>query len=142
MSTITFRNATAKLSFELVTETCCSCGGVFAMPEDFARRRHEDGKSFYCPAGHEQYYTKSTATMLMQANQELKKAKERIASEQAWSAKMQEDLHAERKQHASTKGQLTKTRKRVQAGVCIYCHRHFEALERHMASKHGEASHD
>ena len=42
------------ISFE--TETCCICGIIFQVPEDFAEDRQADGKDFYCPNGHDQHY--------------------------------------------------------------------------------------
>lgn len=47
-----------------------------------------------------------------------------------------DQLEAERRAHAATKGQLTKTRKRVAGGVCPCCNRSFVNLGRHMAGQH------
>lgn len=41
-----------KANIGLAIEHCCECGIC-----DFKSRRLEDGKNFYCPAGHRQYYT-------------------------------------------------------------------------------------
>lgn len=119
----------------LVTEACCECGVVFAMSEEFKREcmRRTEGKSFFCPAGHAQYYAgKSDA-------QKLKEAEERLASEKAWSQRITQDLHAERKSHSATKGQLTKTRNRANAGVCLDCHRTFVDVQKHRRDKHGDS---
>jgi hypothetical protein len=118
---------------KLVTETCCNCGVVFAMAEEFKQEclRETDGKSFYCPAGHAQHYVgKSDA-------QKLREAEERLASEKAWSQRITNDLNAERKSHASTKGQLTRNRNRANAGVCLDCHRTFVDVQKHRRDKHG-----
>lgn len=36
---------------------CCSCGTYFTMQNDLENLRRRDGKSFYCPNGHKQYWT-------------------------------------------------------------------------------------
>lgn len=139
MATITMRNPTEQVTINLVTEDCCHCGVTFAMPVSFNKQRREDGDWFFCPAGHKQHYTETEAEIERKKREQ---AERRLASEQEWSRRMQNDLAAERKSHATTKGQLTKTRKRVQGGVCPIdgCHRHFVNLERHMATKHPEAA--
>jgi hypothetical protein len=38
------------------SETCCECGIIFQIPEDFSEDRQADGKTFYCPNGHGQNY--------------------------------------------------------------------------------------
>lgn len=48
----------------------------------------------------------------------------------------QRRLESERRAHAATKGQLTKTKKRIANGVCPCCNRSFANLERHMAGQH------
>lgn len=42
------------VNFESVT--CCECGIIFQVPEEFAENRQEDGRTFYCPNGHAQNY--------------------------------------------------------------------------------------
>ena len=44
-------------NFEPVT--CCNCGIVFQVPEEFDENRQEDGKLFFCPNGHAQSYEDS-----------------------------------------------------------------------------------
>ncbi len=46
----------------LVVETCCNCGINFGITRDFYGKRREDHKSFYCPAGHSQYYSGKSET--------------------------------------------------------------------------------
>lgn len=44
----------------------------------------------------------------------------------------------ERLSHSATRGQLTKARKRADAGVCQHCHRTFANVARHVAGHHPE----
>lgn len=134
----TIQGYTISQAVTLVTEECCSCGAVFAMTDSFRQQCLDNpgpnGKRFYCPSGHAQWYTGET-----EAEKERKKrllVEQRLESERGWSARLSGDLEAERKSHASTKGQLTKTRKRIQGGVCPCCNRHFTNMERHMAGEH------
>jgi hypothetical protein len=115
----------------VVLETCCNCGITFGMTQGFKNMRNEDGKSFFCPNGHSQYYTKSIATKLKEANSALKNAKE----DAKW---WQEEAEAKAKALSSTKGQLTKVKNRIAKGVCPCCNRQFLDLNRHMDNQHPE----
>lgn len=49
----------------LITETCCSCGELFAMTASTRQERLDDKRLFYCPLGHSMSYTGPTkATQL------------------------------------------------------------------------------
>lgn len=133
MATTSFRNYTGSELVAMVTDDCCICGVIFAMPTSLQTERLRDGGTFYCPNGHAQHYVE---TKEQQLEQELQQAKDRLDAERGWTRKLTEDLGSEQRRHAATKGQLTKTRNRIHAGVCPDCHRHFENVERHMASKH------
>lgn len=121
------------MSFTQVTtfevETCCNCSVQFAMPTQLRDRRLRDHKDFWCPNGHSQRYIGKTEEQLQRERAE---RAERVAANRA------EDLRIERISHASTKGKLTKTRKRIANGVCPCCHRSFVNVKRHMESQHPE----
>ena len=111
------------------------CGVKYALDADFDRRRSDEGGSWRCPNGHMVMYTKSEVKRLQYLLED--------AQRQAIFARNQRDAarsakEAERRSHAATKGALTKVRKRIGKGVCPNCNRHFENVERHMASKHPE----
>lgn len=128
----TFKNFTATKAVSLVTVECFSCAVVFAMPQYLKDSRLYDGGTFYCPNGHGQVYSRRK-----DLDAELDQAKQRVESEREYRRQVEQTLHTERKSHASTKGQLTKTRNRILAGVCPDCNRHFQNVEHHMATKHG-----
>ncbi len=115
----------------------CWCGIVHAIPEDldtYQRRQSEDGirqESIYCPLGH-QYIRASKTKAQREAADRLAWAK---ASDARASA-LQDQLLAERRQHAATKGKLTKMRKRIAAGVCPCCNRSFKQVRQHMERQH------
>lgn len=108
---------------DLVTETCYSCGVLFALSEDFRRHRLRDGRNFYCPNGHQQHYIGKTP------EQQLKEAE---AREVALKDQLQAAVHeAEQARQA-----LLRDRQRFANGVCPCCNRSFENVRRHMATQH------
>lgn len=113
--------------------TCYSCVVRFAIDEELYKRRAEDGRSFWCPNGHQQHFTESEITKLKKTNANLSKrldwaeTSEQRAREQAATAK---------REKAAIKGQLTKTRKRIANGVCPCCNRSFANVQRHMGTQH------
>lgn len=112
---------------QLVVEHCCACGMAFAMSADYERRRRDDHRNFYCPAGHIQHYTGDTE------EQRQRKRADRLERQ---LANRDEDLRATRASLIATKGVLTKTKRRVANGVCPCCTRTFANLQRHMANQH------
>jgi hypothetical protein len=115
----------------LVSEECYSCGVLFGIPNSMQRRLRDTHAPFYCPNGHAQSYT---------GQSEAEKARRRAAELERRLASRDDDLRAERMAHSATKGQLTRTRKRADAGVCQHCHRSFVKLARHVAHMHPAAT--
>jgi len=80
-------------------------------------------QQFYCPNGHGQHYTgKTDAAKLAEAQEANLSLRQRLDQAEADAARKGKEL-------ASLK-------KRVNAGLCPQCHRHFANLARHVASKH------
>ncbi len=119
-----------------VTHTCAmhGCGVSFAVEDGFDSRRREDHQSFYCPNGHSMSYQGKTE--LQKAEERAERLQRQVEAREADIRTEQRRLANERKAHAATKGQLTKTKKRVANGVCPCCNRHFVNVERHMAHQH------
>jgi len=124
---------TTTVLINLVAQTCCSCGTVFGINEGQKVQLKRTGEWFYCPNGHSQRFTKTEADKL---REQLAAAERARDSARAYARSVQDQNDAERRAHAATKGQLTKTRKRVANGVCPCCNRSFADLGRHMAGKH------
>lgn len=112
---------------------CIDCSVRFAVTDFFDDRRRADKKNFYCPNGHSQAYLESESDrlrkQLAKAEGNRKAAEERVQRER-------DRVEAEKRQHAATKGQLTKTKKRISGGVCPCCNRSFVDLGRHMSGEH------
>lgn len=122
---------TSLLTF--VTVTCYKCGVEFGVPIQFRAERLADGASFFCPNGHSQAYVESETA-------KLQKQLERERSNTQWYREAYEargeKLTSERNRVNAYRGVITKTKKRIQNGVCPCCNRTFQDLARHMQSQH------
>lgn len=119
----------------LVTETCCRCGVLFAMP-DYLRKAclRDHSQEFYCPNGHGQVYTGKT-----EAQKERKRAeKERELRERAEVRvrSVLDQLESAERSNSALRGVVTRQKNRAAAGVCPCCTRSFQNLQRHMSAKH------
>lgn len=116
-----------------LTVTTCWCGTAHAVPTelyDHQLRQHNNGENvtgIYCPLGH---------TWIPAGKGEAAKLREKLAAEERRSATLTSKLDQEQASHRSTKGQLTKTKKRIANGVCPCCNRSFVQLARHMKTQH------
>ncbi len=118
--------ATKYVTLELIPTDCAGCGLTFGMPDGLQRHRRMDGKTFYCPVGHHNYYPrrKNLEARLKAAGNELEGQRRLLA--------------AEERSHSATKGHLTRTKRRANAGVCLDCQRSFANVRRHRAKMHPE----
>ena len=117
-----------------VTEECIECGILFAVTEEYNKRRRADHKSFKCPSGHSQYYPQKSdkeklREQLTRTKNELDYAETRIKQEKERNEHL-------KKSRAAVKGQLTKTKNRISKGVCPCCNRTFQNLMGHMKTQH------
>ena len=115
-------------STTLVPVTCCECGVLFGVPQDLDRYNLEQGprRSFWCPNGHQQHYSRS----------EVQRLKERLAAAEARETHERDQRIAAERSASAYKGRVTRLKNRAAAGVCPCCNRSFENLRRHMASQH------
>jgi DNA-binding XRE family transcriptional regulator len=112
---------------EFVTEHCCECGIPFAMTRDFNNRRRNDHKTFFCPAGHSQYYSGKTEAQKLR--DQLERERQMREAADARASNLQHQRNQVAKAHR-------KMRARVMNGVCPCCNRTFQNLMRHMQTKH------
>jgi hypothetical protein len=127
MATITF-------STTLVSVNCAACGMLFAMPEDYEKRRRDDHAPFYCPAGHNNYFPgKSVAEKL---RDELAREKHRAEQAQASRDYWQKEHDSKERSLRATKAVVTRTKKKIVAGRCPCCSHKFKDLAVHMTTRH------
>lgn len=100
--------------------SCCNCGLVFGIEEQFNSRCRETHQWFYCPNGHPQRYPQETE-------------KERL-QKQLILANTDKDRLGEmlRKKELEVK----RVHRRIKNGICPHCNRYFKNIHRHMMSKH------
>ena len=115
----------------LVVTSCPVCGVMHAIPEGLNQQAKRHGKSVYCPLGHSWVYTKTVEQDLAEAKRDAEYYRGRLDAERTQRRFTERQLRA-------TKGVVTRTKKRIAAGVCPCCHRTFQQLARHMAGQHPE----
>ena len=99
-------------SRNIVTVDCCECGATFAMPASLCRARKRDGKMFYCPAGHTQYFEVKHDEEIASLQKEVERLREQLAQTQVardWQARRVESRD---RSIASLRGQITKLKRR------------------------------
>jgi hypothetical protein len=95
----------------LMTETCCQCGMLFAVPSDFQNRRRVDHSTFYCPSGHSQaYLAKSHIEIAKEERDRAVKEADRLKSCVAHKKGV---IRIKEYQVRHYKGEVTKLRKKV-----------------------------
>ena len=128
------RGITITAESELVTETCCNCGMLFAMTTSFQKRRQQDHGGFYCPAGHIQYYLAESREQKLK--RELDRAKQNAAYLEDQARIQRELREAAEKQASARKGVIARMKKRAAAGSCPCCQRTFSNMAEHMRKQH------
>lgn len=124
-------------STAFVAQTCCVCGVVFALNRDHYDGLQGNKKGFYCPNGHSLVFQgKTLDEQLAEAKQRAERLSKRLDLAERMESEARQTIRQRDRSLAATRGQVTKLRKRAQAGLCPYCSRHFEQLERHVCNKH------
>lgn len=135
------RNYTITHSTTLVTEECCRCGVLFAMPKDLQQELLNDRtRYFYCPNGHSQHYLGKTEEQKLR--EKLEETEARLERTRTQARATRDQLEASERSRSALRGQITKTKRRVSKGVCPCCNRSFPDLANHMQSKHPDYGDD
>lgn len=113
----------------LEIEICCSCGVPFGIEAQYRKKLKEEHKSFYCPNGHSQYYPAKNKAEILE---------EQMQRERAQADQIKARLRDTERSLIATRGQVTRIKNRVKAGICTCCNRYFVNLHRHMQTKHSE----
>ena len=122
---------------ELTAINCGECGGTYAINERYRRQQYEKSGSWTCP-----YCKCGWGYSTNNENARLKRQLEQEKQEREWERQRKERALSEanslRREVIAQKSVVTKLRKRVKAGVCpvVGCKRHFENLEKHIATVH------
>lgn len=120
---------------QLIIETCFECAMPFAMSATFRDKRLRDGKTFHCPAGHLQHYTRRKERE-QELEDQLRRAKDSESFYRNQAMRNRQEANHERRSKAAYKGHLTRIKKRIANGVCPCCRRSFQNVQRHMEGQH------
>lgn len=113
----------------LITQDCCNCGVVFAMPESlYKRARESDQVWFFCPNGHQQHFTRT----------EIQRLRDKLDEQTREATRQSERALQAEKQAEAIRIKLSNLKKRIKNGVCPCCKRSFQDVVRHIATKHPE----
>lgn len=125
----------AVLNFQSALEIhyCPNCSISFGAPLRFIKERREDGKSFYCPAGHSMSFHETELDKLRKRLEQEKRNNEWLKSSVAAKEKT---IKGQNIQIGKVKAKLKRTEVRVSHGVCPCCNRSFVNMQRHMKTKH------
>lgn len=115
-------------------EICCECSIEFRVGAGFHKKRVLDGKTFYCPNGHAQYYTGNETTQ--QENERLKRQLETKLQENRMLRSTNKTTEARRRASQAWSTRRKKQLARVTEGLCPCCDEHFPDVARHMAAAH------
>lgn len=116
-------------------QVCCSCGIEFSAPAHYFSKRRQDGKTFYCPNGHKLHFGESETDKLRRERDRLK---QRVAQKDDEIERQRNWREGAERSASAYKGQATRLRNRIKAGVCPCCNRTFQNLQRHIAGQHPE----
>lgn len=113
------------------TITCSKegCGISFMVPSHWSQKRREDHKTFYCPNGHSQWFPQESE------EEKLRRERDRLKQNTAY---LEDRLKDKDRQVSAARGQVTRIKNRISAGVCPCCNRSFSNLAKHMAHMHKE----
>ena len=116
---------------------CWVCGISFAMTRSWTDQLKEDRDTFFCPKGCKLAFGESKKDKeIKQLKAAAERAREDTERAHRSADNARQRTENEKRSHAATKGQLTKTKKRVAKGVCPCCNRQFVNMHRHMENKH------
>jgi uncharacterized protein with PIN domain len=106
----------------LVPHTCGTCGVIYGFPNDLYEQRKRDGLGFFCPNGHERYFTETD--------------RDRLKAAQARNRHLEDQLSASKQEAEEHRRTILRERSRFARGVCPCCNRSFTNVRRHMETKH------
>ena len=97
---------------------CIACRTDVWLPESlYHAAKHSQAITFYCAYGHPQVFVQGDSEAT-----KLRRERDRLAQQIAYK---DDEISHQRKTIISMKGQATKLKKRVKAGVCPCCTRSF-----------------
>lgn len=113
---------------------CYLCGVTFGLEANYQAELVRSHRGFYCPNGHEQFYTSKTEAERLR--DELAREKHRLEQAQATVTDYRGRIIARDRTIVAVRGHFTRIKKRIAAGVCPCCKRSFQNVAQHMKGQH------
>lgn len=123
------------VKFQTITCPTQKCGIVFAVSNHFYTEARADHRSFYYPNGHSQWFPQKSETEKLQA--EKLRLEASLDFERNRRVAAQESAKQARAEEKRQRTLRLNQKKRIEAGVCVHCHRTFPDVQQHMHDKHG-----
>ena len=114
---------------------CAQCKEPFRLHPETEATLRRSSATFHCPWGHRNVFAqgKSEADKL---REQLAAAQKRLETAKQNEAYYEDRIDQEKRRAAAARGQVTRLKNRVSAGVCPCCSRTFQNLQAHMAGQH------
>lgn len=120
---------------ELTAVNCGVCGATYAINERYRLKKKENGGGWHCPYCQTSWgYFGKTDFQLEREKREL--LEQQLHRERASHDQTRADRDAAKRREAAQKAAKTRIKNRVGKGVCPFCNRTFQNLQRHMQSQH------
>lgn len=122
------------VELEIIEAGCC--GSYVAMTA--AQKRHfiKTGEGWTCLNGHSRVFNAESDDKL---KAEIAKRDRELEFWKTDNGRLSDSLGRTKRQLKAQKGQATRLRNRIIAGICtLGCNRHFKDLEQHNETKHPE----
>jgi len=114
---------------------CCGhCGVVWGVPASLIAVRQKDHLGWRCPNGHSWVFLGENEEEKLR--RQLKEERDRLSRERSRHDQTRADRDHAKASLRSTKGVVTRIKRRVANGVCPCCNRSFKDLARHMQGQH------
>lgn len=118
----------------IVEQRCGECGILFGMEKAYRDRKIEEHGSFFCPNGHIRRFIEKT---------EAERLRDQLRQTELCLTISRQDTQRARDRASrtefrlrSTKGVVTRMKRKIVAGRCVCCSRQFKDLEKHMKVEH------
>lgn len=111
-----------------VVTDCGMCGVVYTVPKVRYDNMRAEGGFAFCPNGHAWGWREGT-----RQRDQLRLERDRLKQK---LAEKDDEIARVKKSASAIKGEYTKVKNRIAAGVCPCCNRSFANLHRHMKAMH------
>lgn len=125
--------ADINLTRTIVAVSCGVCHVLFGMEKAHHQRASDNGTHFFCPNGHEIWYSETETGRL---KRELVREKQRTEQANAEIDSKRHQIRVLDKQVAARKGIATRLKRKLSAGRCPCCSHKFKELAVHMKTEH------